>query len=183
MLRVRTVTSGTQGSPYLSTHYFNGTTQADANSANSRVNAFWTALNGVRNTSVHWDIQDNVDVINPATGVITGSFAVTGGEGFGAEADQLAPLASQGLIRLTTGVFNVGRQIRGRLFIPGLTKNDVTDGRLATATIAALNTAAQGLRDAADADWVVWSRVSGLTPSVTGVAAWDQWAILRSRRD
>lgn len=182
MYRVRTVLTGVQGSPYLSTMFFQegaGT----AEQAVAAVAAFWGAVDGVMHSDVTWDIEQDVEIVDDNTGQIQGVAATSGGTGVGTVTGDILPPATQGLVRWRTGVFVAGREIRGKTFIPALTETAAISGQMANGTQTILEDAANALVGAAGANLCVWSRKNGLSEDVVSGSVWNQFAVLRSRRD
>lgn len=183
MYRVRTVFTGPTGSPWVNTLFFDepaGTAQGAANAAA----IFWQAVDAVMHTSVSWSTEGDVVLVNEDTGLATGVVSTETSSGAGSTGTDLLPPATQGLIRLLTGVFNDGRQIRGRIFVPGLTETANTAGGIMDGTTATtIRTAAEALVDDANSALLVWSRSGLQAHPVTGASLWSQFAILRSRRD
>lgn len=95
-----------------------------------------------------------------------------------------APLsgATQGLIKGLTQTFNGNRRVQGRLFIPGFTAAalNADGGTPAANHVAALS--AMGT-DLVGLGWQIPSRVLDAYAPVTTAQGWNQFAVLRSRRD
>ena len=186
MLRVKTVFTGVTGSPWLNTFNFGGPAQTgnqtDADAAVAATGAFWGAVDAHMNTSVVWSTLGEVLFVGD-DGVAAGSFATTPQTGSGGTASDILPFATQGLVRLLTSTFLSGRQVRGRIFIPGLTEAAATGGSLASGTQSAITAAASTLNTVATPPLAVWSRVNATVIPVSAVSTWAQFAVLRNRRD
>lgn len=193
MLRVRSVSTGVAGSPYYTNTYFLGGV-GDALAARTRMLNFWTALVPVMRTGLSTTVEQEVWEIDPGTGDTTA--IVSGGTGapaVGTSAGAPLPPATQGLIRLNTGLVRRNRRVAGRIFVPGLTVSSQTDGRPSSALLTTLTNAANGLVGGATAaPIVVWSRpndvigpvfLPGAQALVSGIGVWNEFAVLRSRRD
>lgn len=193
MLQVTTVWSGTmQGVPYFSQHYFGGTSELEATAARNALTTFWQGVDDRVVNNLTWTIQGDVEVIDPATGQITGVFGGVGATGNGADTGELTSAALQGLLRWRTGTFLGGREIRGRTFLPGVSEASSADGVPAATYITGMETAATNLRTSASTagGLVVWARPRteaptrpGQTALVVSSSCWGQFAVLRSRRD
>lgn len=186
MIRVRTQFTVPQGGPYLSTMYF-GTaaataTQAEADAAVAATGAFWNTVKGAMGTTVSYATLTEVAQLD-VDGTLTGLFTTTPQTGTGVVAAQLLPYASQALVRWATGSFVAGKQIKGRTFIPGITKNGDTDGKLDGPTQTLIQGAANTLNGVTTPPLVVWSKRWALTATVSSASVWNQFAVLRSRRD
>lgn len=186
VLRVSTEWSGTmQGLPYFSNLYFGGTTDGEADAAVAAVTAFWQAVDDRVANNLTWTISSDVESIDLLTGNVIAVFSTPGGTGSGAETGDLAPPYTQGLIRWRTGVYSGGREVRGRTFIPGVTENQNTEGVPVATYISGNATAAQTLitASAPAGNLRVYSPTKQLASTVTSASTWNQWAVLRSRRD
>lgn len=182
--RIRTTFTGSQGAPYVSTQYFAGSDSSAASLAASAVGAFWAALEPVMHNELDWNVEPFAEVINDATGALVGVNPIGGGEsGTGEVSGTPLPFATQGLLRLVTSTVVNGRVLRGRIFIPGTTEFVGGNGVPEASYVTALNDAFDALDTAAAGALLVWSRTHGTSAVVTGGQAWNQWAILRSRRD
>jgi hypothetical protein len=182
LFRVRTVFTGVQGSPWLSTMYFdNGA--GTAQQAATAVGVFWGTIDNRMATSVLWSTEAEVVLIDDATGDPTAVVTTTPSSGAGSGAATMLPVVAQGLVRWRTGVFSGGREVRGRTFVPGLTENDNDLGVPNGSIIPVVDGAAAALVATANADLVIYSRTKSLSESVTSGSMWTSWAELKSRRD
>lgn len=182
ILRVRVGYSGIGGTPYLSTFFFNGAGQTDADNAASAVATFQGAIDAFQDSELTWRTDPQVVEINEANGQALGSYSTAAQTASGSVTGESVPFIAQALVRMRTGVYIAGRELRGRLFIPGLTEVNSTNGVLASATLTGLGIACDNLRTDADAEWVVWSRTHGQDSVITAANVWEQFATLRSRR-
>lgn len=184
MLRVTTAITGGPGGSQWSTHYFGGSTSGEAVVAAQAVRNFWAELANVLRIGHTFNPVDDVDLVDPATGLITGVFPTTTAVVNGTAADTALPWATQGLIRWRTGDYVNGREIRGRTFIPGFTEAAQVSGSPDATTITKINGAGDILLAAASGagDLVVYSPTHRVASEVTSRSAWSEWAVLRSRR-
>ena len=180
MKRVRTIFSGVQGTPYFSNLYFGDSSLSNA--CVTAVSTFFADMDGVISDALSWTTQGTVVTIDPITGDITDSEDVTGQNGFGADTGEDLPFANQALIRWHTGEYIAGRELRGRLFVPGMTIVADDNGTLLPSTLLTIQNAADGLI-AAGQNMLMWSKTHGETRAVTSANVWEQFAVLRSRRD
>jgi len=195
--RVQTVISGSLvNGGGISTHYFD-TSVGAAQDAATAVLGFWATCVANLNNGVTFTVQPFVTERTAETGATTGVVAVTGGSVTGSTSFEALPAANQALLRLRTGVFSDGREIRGRLFIPGITEADHNVSGLLAALKTQLEGAAVALRDSTTANWVVWRRPrladplhvppisarAGDKATVVSIEMWNKPAVLRSRRD
>ena len=186
LYRVRTGITGVTGSPWLSTSFFltagASGTQVEADAAVAKVGTFWSVVDGSMHTSLTWSTEAQVAELTLG-GTLVGGWATTPATGTGATGGDILPFATQELMRLLTGSFLNGRQLRGRIFIPGLTETASVAGVPAVATLAAHVAAANTMAAATDPRLAVWSRVNAAASAVASVTGLTQWAVLRSRRD
>lgn len=195
ILRVRTTMTYGSGGPGLSTSYWlpgtTGGVTADASDCVARVRAFWDAIKVNFASSMSLQVQSDVAAIEATTGVLTGLFSATPAAavvGTGGGNNEVT--AAMALIRSRTNSVINGRLLRGRWYLgPVATGCSNLIGSLATATITSFNTGAAGLLAAGATGSVpaVWHRPTTLAAGTHGVvtsfSTWDQYAVLRSRRD
>lgn len=180
MLRIRTIFTGVAGTPYYSNLYFDSVSDA-AQVNTDAVAAWWNDLEDFMVTGLSWVVQPEVTEMDE-DGTITGLFPVTQRSGGGVGAGEGLPLANQALMRLNTGAYVGGRQIRGRIFIPGIIESASVSGVPSAGLITAANTGIAEL-DAESSGFSVWSKKNGSIHNVTSGSLWNQFAVLRSRRD
>lgn len=182
MYRVRTTFGGVAGSPWISTMYFDEAGGTPANAVTA-VGTFWNAVDSLMETSVVWATLADVETVQADTGNVTAVETTIPQTGNGVAATTGLPIASQMLVRWRTGVYVAGREVRGRTFIPGLATAVNSDGVPSGSAQTTVNNAASALVGALDAQLVVWSRTHGQARVVTVGSVWNQFAVLRSRRD
>jgi hypothetical protein len=182
MYRVTQVATGVAGSPYYLTGHFN----AAAGTAQQAADA-WRALlsGGVATyvTGLVFSAISAVETVDPATGNTTAITAVTVAAQTFTNADQPLPAATSLLLRWRTGTYVAGREVRGRTNIPRLGELDNTLGVPAGATTTAWQARITTLLASVVASLVVYARQAGTWNTVVTGSVWDQWAVLRSRRD
>jgi hypothetical protein len=185
--RIRTVLTGVGGSPWYSNLYFDPSLGVGANAFIEAVYNFWSACSPYLASSTHYTIQGDVPTIDSATGNILSLEQLTGGDGGGTGNSSVAPPVLQALLETRTGTFQGGREIRGRINVPGLTSTVLaSDGTLTSEAGEGFASAAEALGNGAaggDPHLVVWSRKTGLCPAVSVITVQDKLAVLRSRRD
>jgi len=196
LMKVVTRFTGAQGSPWLNILHFDGTSPFTAQDAADAVAAFWGAADAIMDTSVSWTVDPTVVEFDEADGSPTFFHTVSGGSGTGAVSDISLPYASQALIRLFTSAVVNGHQVRGRIFVPGITRNNLGEGTLNSAGVTALNAACQTMIDDVDASLRVWARPvdaehatensperAGTSHVVDACSTASQFAVLTGRRD
>jgi hypothetical protein len=196
LFRVITRFTGAQGSPWLNVLHFDAESPFLPQDAADAVAAFWGSVDALLDTSVSWVVDPTVVEFDETDGTPTAFHSVSGGSGTGAVSDISLPYAAQGLIRLFTNDVVNGHQVRGRIFVPGITRNNLGEGVLNSAAITAFDTAAATLIATADANLSIWARpvtAAEATPrrperdgsqwSVGSASTSSQFAVLTSRRD
>lgn len=184
MIRVRTVMYGFDGSPYYSNQYFGGNTEGAAAAAAAATAGFWDDIKGYITSGVGIQVGEITDLVDTATGQVTDSWNKSQTEVVTTGNAPLPP-ATQGLVRLKTNFWISGRRLQGRIFIPSLANDAQTGGEpstgFKTAMAAAMNTF---LPAASPAGLLgVYSRTHHEFATVQSFSVWDQFAVLRSRRD
>lgn len=184
LARVRGLWTGVAGSPAYLTFYMDlepGTAQAGADS----MAAFMDGMADRQLPQVAWEVEDLVVYIDPLTGQPTGSTSVTGATGSGSNSGSMVPRASQVLVRWRTGLYPLGREIVGKTYVPYTYGGAMQgDGTLIDAERLAYQAVAESLlNDAGLTAPVVWSRKLGEFYATETVDVWDNYAVMRSRRD
>ena len=185
MLRVRTQLTGPQGAPWLNTLFFTNATedQTAANAAVSATGAFWNSVRTLMLPGVTFATLPTVDVITVAGGH-TGAYNTTPVTNPGSATGSGLPTASQILCQLRTGTYINNREVRGRIFIPGLTTTSINaTGQVATSSQTTVNSALNALIAATGAKISVWDRKHAGYSTVSSASCWSSFAVLRSRRD
>lgn len=182
--RVRTIFTGVAGTPWYSNLYFSSGVGLSAQAQTDLIKAFWTDMATTMHATVRWTVQPEVTIINDANGQVEGLLAVTGGTGIGSAPTDLLPLATQGLVRLQTGVYINGRGVRGKIFIPGQVEGNSTPQGVPAPSLVTFYaaTANELVNDSLDS-LVVYSPTNGTSVEVETASAWTNWAVMRSRRD
>lgn len=184
MLRVTTVITGYDGAPCYN-NLFYGLDNRPQDALN-HTRAVWEGLVTVMGVNARVNIDPVMAVIDPATGVITGTATGDpGDEMVGTYAGDILPPATQGLLQIRTGSYVGGRELRGRLYVPYMPEGTADNGKPNAGALAVLQySAGQLAGDAATTNKVqVWSRKNGVIRPVSDVTVWSQFAVLRSRRD
>lgn len=188
-LRVDTVITGLTGVPYYSRQVFPGETLIEATDATVAVRDFWASMSTggtpLLAGSASIQVQPEVTVFREDTGQPLAVLVTPTLGPVPTSSGTTVPAAAQGLIRLLTPDYIGSRRVRGKVFIPGIAVSNVTgDGLVGSTAQSAMTSAAVALTDAG---LQIWSRPTadriGSVHDVTSTSAWDQWAVLRSRRD
>lgn len=198
VVRIRTVFTGVAGSPWYSNIHF-GTAAGDpeALAASNTVRAFWFAIKGLMDDNVSVAVQPDVTVLDPFTGQVQRIENVPQTAFSGTDLASKLPPANQVLVTIRTGQYRNGRPITGKIFIPGLSINNNSDGVVKASSVTTILAAANSLLAGVplSAELGVLSRaVPGQVlppiPARTGaftlaqsVSVGSQFSVLRSRRD
>lgn len=184
MIRVRTVFTGVAGSPYYSNLYFANASAEAQEDAAERVRLMWAELTNELSTPLQAQVESTIVTMDPATGDISSSLEVAPLAPVQyTNANERLPLFTQLLVTFKTGQFANGRELRGRMFIPGWTTADNSAiGRPESGTRANVLTVVNAFI-AGDPALQVWSRKNGTIAPVTGISVGTEWSVLRSRRD
>lgn len=187
MYRVETTITGVAGSPYYIVGYFD----SEAGSPDAAIGAWHTFITGSTTgtaagfpTDATIRTSNLVPVIDPVDG---GTLSVAIGDVIsqaGANTGPRTPPATQMLMRWRTGVYANRREIRGRTNLPCVMEEASTAmGVVEPSVVTGLNGRAADLLADADAVHVVWSKKNGVWADTTAGGLWDQFSVLRSRRD
>lgn len=183
--RIRSIWTGVAGTPWYTNLYFDGS-GGNEQAQIDLVEDMWDTLKAEFDTRLDITVEGDVTQIDSATGLATGVTAaaqrVIGATG----ASNVLPQANQGLVHLFTGVYTGGRQLRGRLFLPGLMlvsaastgAVDATKRTLWQTTVTTLVTASNAV-----GNLQVYSPTHHVTADVLTVSASSVFAVMRSRRD
>lgn len=136
-------------------------------------------------TSTSATVATNGREFDPATGTLTGDWSTTVAQtAAGSVAGSPVSNAAQGLVRLNTGVVVNGRFLRGKLFIPGMASNTISNGEVSAVAVTGIASAAQTMAIAAGL--LVWHRPNtggpGSASAVINTSVWNEFAVLRRRR-
>jgi hypothetical protein len=182
LYKVRTLWSGAAGGPGVTTMYF-GTGGGTAANAVAAVAAFWNQAKNTIDNAWNYATDSVVLTIDETTGEPTGADGVTPVSSAGTDSNDHLPSMTQGLIQLRTGVYVSGRELRGRIFIPGPTEDVNVAGKPKSDYKAAwLDAVEDQLINGLDVDFRVYSRAHGSASPVISASVWDEWAALRTRR-
>jgi len=183
-IRVNTTFTGMAGGPWYNSLAFTGTTLANAQDAADAVLTFWTSVCAYMKCGGTATVEPEVTIYSDATGEATGVFNTTPSTPISIPSGSgMLPTATQLLMRLRTGVFAGGREIRGRIFVPALDESANDSGRPNSGIITPMALALTTLISDTDSVLAVYSKKAGTTAVVNGGSVWNEWAQLRTRRD
>ena len=186
MLRTLTEWTGIPGSPYYTNLHFAGDDETEAEAAHAITTALWEAYAEHVREDLTANVLPEVSAVDPVTGDTTATFIEAAEAVPGTAGPNFMPPLVQGLVRLRTGVYVGGREIRGKVFLPGTTDPDDVNGIPSAGYLTDVQAVWNALVTDASTAGIplqVWSPTNGQSESVTAVSPWNQWAVLRSRRD
>lgn len=156
------------------------------NAQRQSVHTLWETVETELNTSTVYSQEQEGRIIEAETGTLQGLW--TDGEafgGFGTDAAEPVPDASQVLMRWNTNTVIGGRFLRGRTFVPGLGVDNVTNGNVSAGSIT-LFSGAMNTFVATGLGFCIWHRptlgAGGGFAEVSGSSVWNELAVLRRRR-
>jgi hypothetical protein len=150
--------------------------------------AWYLAIAGSLPNTVTVDVQETGDVIDDATGTLTGAWSTSPVlPVVGTSAAAYAAPAGWAATWNTTTIVG-GKRLKGRTYlVPGAASMYQTDGSIEPVILAALQGYTNTFMAAASGDLVVWHRpvggVGGSHGLVTSARVNDKVVVLRSRRD
>lgn len=173
--------------PLLSTHWFHSNAfpvdPAAALANHIAVATFWFAARAVIANEFSYVVTPQLTAYDEVTGVTIGTQTIPNtAAASGTDAGDNCPYQTQGEMALKTGVFVEGREIQGRIYIPGVTENFNVQGAPDSGYVTTLQTAANTFVTSTSPLQQVWSRTHGRDEPVTGIVVRPQWKVLRSRR-
>jgi len=181
IFRTQTILTGVAGSPYYSNMYWDlSVAPADTVTLTAE---FWAIVSEYMVNEISWEVNGVVPTIDTTDGEILGATVHDAETGIGEASGEMLPTSTQALVKWRTGIYTGGREIRGRTFIPGISEPSNDNGHFHPDNVSALNTALSTWLGSLSATPVIWSRVNGTAASVLAAEVWDQFAVLRSRRD
>lgn len=181
--RITATWSGVPGLPGYTNFYFN-----DALGMVDSVVAFFDAMKNAIPSNIAITVSPDGDVLDAATGELTGTFTGTGGGvvGGGGNTEHAGPAGA--VVNLGTSSINRGRRVRGRFFVVPLSAAVFdSNGSLIDSWLSPARAGAAAFLAATSGEYVVWSRPrsgsGGMAAPVTSITVPDLAAVLRSRRD
>jgi len=183
-MELQTVWTGVAGSPYYTTlRAFSGN-DLTAEAFSDAWDTCLTARNVDFPTALTANIQAELRLIDSVTGTLVGTEATTGNTVTGASSGDSLPRASQGLIRWSTPAIVAGRRLRGRTFLPCIIESfNTAGGKVDASLVAAWREVLDEFITDCQGELCVWSPTHGSVANVSGADLWDEWAVMRSRRD
>src|ERR1044071_8201166 len=142
MQRVRCHWTGFPGAPGVNTLFFD---DAPADPAPA-LHTFFDSIKTLLPTSVTVSIDNTGDLINEATGILSGTWSGTAGASVTGTVSALYAGASGACVDLVTSTVIGKRRLQGRMFlVPLCTDAYQSDGTIATSALGTLQAAANAL--------------------------------------
>lgn len=189
---IRTEWKGPQAQLMYSVMYFEAPSVAVA-AQRTALKGFWDAVKAQLSNQYTFTIEPTGRIIDDASGTLVGSWSETTPlNGAGSIATQPVPDATQMLFRWGTGEVVNGRFLKGRTFVPGLSRDALVNGNLNGTAVTAMTGAANSFA-AAGTGFVVWQRPRpsseahpiyrpGQSRPVASGSCWNELAVQRGRR-
>lgn len=182
--RVDTVMTGVAGTPFYNSLYFTRVESTPPDSLRFQVSQMWQALLAFSDDALDFTVSGEIANVEDTTGAVVDFENGISGSGGGSGSGLPFPYATQGLIRLRTSTVVGGRRLQGKIFVPSI----VSATPLGEPD-ADLRTYWDGIMGDFIADSSsfgplrIFSRKNLTSAVVTQASTWDQWSVLRSRRD
>lgn len=182
MNRVRCLWQGWPGAPGY-TNFYVGTSIVNQ----TEIRTFFNALITLLPSGLTITVPNTGDVVNEATGVVTGAWSGTANTVVTATGAGNYAGPAGACVNWHTSLLVNGRRPIGRTFlVPIISSAMQTDGSLATTTVSTILTAANLLITNLAGELKVWSRptptAAGQNVTVTSANVPDLAVVLRSRR-
>jgi len=181
--RIRVLWNGLSGGEGVSTFY----ALPSASTALADVRDFFFDIRALFPTTLTWTFPGSGDVIDYATGTLTGGWTMAGGAPFVGNAGSATHAAGVGArVRWDTNAIFDGRRLKGSTFLTDMTTSVYeANGTIASGTLTTLQTAADAL--VATNSISIWHRntpgeADGGYATVEAAAIPDRVTALRSRR-
>lgn len=182
MYRTRCVVTGVAGAPYYITGYFvevGGTAQQAADA--------WFAFCNPGASSMPDDstitLESQVFNVDSVSGDITSVISVTPDAETGTSVNDFMPGFTQTLVKWQTGTYASGRQVQGRTNLPSVPEGANDNGRPSSTWRTSTQLRADNLLSDVNSIFCVYSRTNGVAVVVQSGVVWDEFSVLRSRRD
>lgn len=184
LFEVHTTWTGVAGAPYYTTLRGLLTGPVAPEAFADAWTSFLVTIQGAIIDNLTAVVEPEVTIIESSTGELVGVSTIDGATVAPTGSTDALPPMTQALLQIQTPTIISGRRLRGRIFLPGMLEaNNTVDGAPSAALTESFNGAGATLVDALASTWVVYSPTHRAYGTVTGVQTWNQWAVLRSRRD
>lgn len=198
MARSRAVISWDNGGPGVVTYHWTAGFPAGAidggmvDDFHQEIAGLWTLLKGNLVQGLKMSVAPEVDIIDPATGNITGVVLATGPTDVvtGTSTSYLLSRGTQCVVNLWTDNFSAGKRLRGRHYLGPLAGSAFdNDGTLLEAFRATVENSYTAMTSGVGGRLAVWHRPTsrgasdGFYGDVVTVRTKDKPGNLRSRRD
>lgn len=173
--------TGVAGAPYYSSLFWD--LSYSAAEVVEHTAELWEILDNYIVNEIAWEVSGVVQAIDDVTGAVLAAGVTDAETGNGEATQEMLPLSTQMLIKWRTGIYVGGREIRGRTFVPGLADFVNAEGAVDETVHDALADDLATWLGGLSAPPLIWSRTNGDSQPIAAAEVWDQFAVLRSRRD
>lgn len=151
------------------------------------IGAAWDELEAVLVTGTSWSVRDSGRIMDETTGTLTGLWSdPTPIFGVGTNVAEPVANSTQLVLQWLTGTVINGRVVRGRTYVPGLSRNSTSASGGPNATTRGAGLAAGANLIALPNGFGVWHRPSpngvGSLVEVTATGVWEEFGVQRGRR-
>jgi len=186
--KIRTTITGAAGAPWVNTTYWSDNLGMRVEDAVNNIWSFWDAISGLMHSDLVIQVDPLVTLQADDGGRPTGTTTVTTDPIGGTNTSHMLPTQTQGLVHLSTGVYVDGREITGKIYVPGLCESANTpSGTMESGDAGTIQDAIDavypGGTGVSQPPMWVFSRKHNSVYPVTGAVVRTKWAVLRSRRD
>jgi len=187
MRKITAVWTGRPGLPGTTTMYFDETDLALGDLLDG-LDEFWhgiVTMGGSGSSGLATGLTITLDpvipIVDPDTGETVGTQFISETHSYtGNGTGEFMPPANQLLIEWRTGTYFGGRELRGRTFLGCLTEDQSNAGVPFAATLSTVGGLANSL---ALESMVIYSPTKHQRAGAVSATVWNQFAVLRSRRD
>jgi hypothetical protein len=181
--KVVTKITGPAGSPWYNSLYFHDTVGSPQDAADAAQD-LWDGLKAYMHTSATFFTPTEVLVLDIPNGEVQGIEPVTQHTGSGVVSADPLPRGIQLKMKMRTGIFLSGREVKGSIFVPALceSKNSVS-GEVDTATVAATAIIGNALISDANTLYGIYSVKHRAFFEAASCSVNGEWSMLRTRRD
>ena len=184
LVRMKWTWTGVAGVPYYSGLCLEAGSDDITPEANV-TDAFLTGIGAYFVDDMAWNFPTSHPIFDVATGEATGIATSDAESGNGTATDEALPWATQIHVVFHTGEYVNGRELRGGLFLPGLSQTVNDNGVLHPGNVADLSGRLNDWLfdgDNLNHEAVVYSPTHRGYAAITSATVTNQFAVLRSRR-
>lgn len=188
MWRIRTTFVNTDnGDTWLNTTHWADSIGLSVTGSAYAVAQMWDDCCNYIGTGITIQVDPIVDVVDVATGTLTGTVTVATDDFTGRSTTAMLPYQTQCEIALLTGDYVSGRQVVGRFIVPGLTTEANNGGVPSTTALAVFKAAVDDNKNGTgiyvdNASMKVYSKTHHSIHDLNNTRSNTRFTVLRSRR-